>query len=384
MKKVILSLALLILTPLAVVAARPSVYTVRAGDTLQSIARKTGLSLSRLVSYNPQLIQPGDVLNLTKTPAPVAETKQTAQTTQTTTQPQPATQIETPTQTQIQAPANSGNSLVAVAGWRSSDYGVETPTAVRQSDAAYYTGAAKEMSALFPGSRPGGIYTVGYIETNTTMLPNELGPSASGIPYVHIDDKGTQASPEAMLTAFDRAGMKIILSVEPGKADVAQLAKAILNRYKNHPSVDGFAVDNEWYLSEGGKMSAATANALRNAVSAVNPEYKTVLKHYDSANLPHGVTGIVYLTDSCGFRSETEAINDYAGWAKTFAGSELGFQFGYDTAECGAKDGIWWKPLGTGGEPALKLIEAIKAKVPSADIYSAYWVDFTILEQFPK
>ena len=276
------------------------------------------------------------------------------------------------------------SNLTQVAGWRTSDYGTEDPTAVKQSDSAYYIDVSQKMAEKFSGSNPGGIYTVGYIETNTTMLPYELKDVASSIPSVHIDESGVQANPETMLNSFDAAGLSIILAVEPGRADVVKLAQAILNKYKNHPSVKGFGVDNEWYMSENNVMSAATAIALKNAVTAINPAYKTIIKHFDSSKLPI-VSGVVYLTDTCSFSSRAAAVDSYVAWANTFAGSEIGYQFGYDKMECGTPDdSLWWKPMGTGGQPALLLIQDIKARVPTADIYSTFWADFTILTQFPK
>ena len=48
---------------------QPGTYTVKAGDTLQSIANQFGLTIRELVVANPQLIKPGLTLNI---PAPVA------------------------------------------------------------------------------------------------------------------------------------------------------------------------------------------------------------------------------------------------------------------------------------------------------------------------
>jgi len=42
--------------------APTEIYTVRLGDTLESIARNCGLALSDLVNLNPQIISPGDDL----------------------------------------------------------------------------------------------------------------------------------------------------------------------------------------------------------------------------------------------------------------------------------------------------------------------------------
>jgi lysozyme len=48
---------------------QPGTYTVKSGDTLQSVANRFGLTIRELVVANPQLIKPGVTLNI---PAPAA------------------------------------------------------------------------------------------------------------------------------------------------------------------------------------------------------------------------------------------------------------------------------------------------------------------------
>lgn len=66
MKKLLI-FAVLALVPVFALA-RPSTHIVVAGDTLSSIAYKYGISLRTLINYNPQLIKPGNVLNLVSNP----------------------------------------------------------------------------------------------------------------------------------------------------------------------------------------------------------------------------------------------------------------------------------------------------------------------------
>lgn len=286
--------------------------------------------------------------------------------------------------------------MVITAGFRSSDYGMQDPQSVCQGPGAYskactvqpsyWVNAAKGMSLQFSGSIPGGIYTIGYIEnTPRTMMPNELSSDLAGMSYVDIDSPGNQASPNTMLTAFDAAGMNIILAVEPGNADINQLAIKILNKYKNHPSVKGFGIDNEWYkgLSGNVTMTAAQATSFRDAIETVNPNYKTVIKHFTTTMLPKGIARIIYLTDTCNFNSLTEAVTNYVDWATYFNGSQVGYQFGYDKFEVGLPDDqAWWGVLGTNGVPAKVIVDRIMTSRPSTNIYMIYWADFTIKTQF--
>ncbi len=291
---------------------------------------------------------------------------------------------------------SSENPSVDVAGWRSSDYGMQDPQAVCQGTGAYggkcsvqpsyWIAAAQGMAAKFPGSQPGGIYTIGFIQNMGTEMPAELKTDLNGMSSVTFSAAGQQANPEVMLNAFDAAGLKIILAVEPGNANINQLATKLLNKYKHHPSVVGFGIDNEWFKTEKGnvKMTAAEATTFRDAIESVNPAYKTIIKHFDSTMLPKGIPRVIYLTDTCNFSSLNAAVTDYVAWANTFAGSQVGYQFGYDLFEVGSPDDqLWWGPLGTNGTPAKVITDKIMTARPSTDIYSVYWADFTIKTQFP-
>lgn len=275
-----------------------------------------------------------------------------------------------------------------IVGWRTSAYGDQDPTAVNQGNFAYYVEVAKGMALKFPGAAPGGIYTVGYIDADAngpaTAMPTQLQSTLGTMASVHY--ASDNPDPEVMLTAFDNAGLSIILAIEPGNADINILATKILGKYKNHSCVKGFGLDNEWYKTEDGnvKMTSAEANAFKNAILAVNSAYKVLIKHYDSSMLPVGISGITYLTDTCGFTAFNEAITEYKAWANSFSGSEVAYQFGYDQMECG-ENPSWWLNLAPKpgyGEAAKQIFDAISTGI-SNPVYSVFWADFTILTQFP-
>ncbi len=290
--------------------------------------------------------------------------------------------------------AITSSAPVTYAGWRSSDYGIETSTGVAQSNTKYYVNVAKGMVKQYPGAIPAGYYTVGYIGDSTgTVLPSQLQSALGTMSSVSYD---TQADPGAMLTAADAAGMKIILAVEPGNVNLPTLATKMLTYYKSHPSLAGFGVDVEWYKGQSGTvaMTAADATTLRNAIEAVNPDYKLVLKHYTPQMLPKGVDHVVYLTDTCLFSSFDDAMNrpfaqeggGYIAWVDYFAPNPVAFQFGYNSETLDGEtpdDQAWWGPLGTEGKPAKVITDAIITARPDAQIYASYWVDFTIKTQFP-
>jgi hypothetical protein len=101
-----------------------------------------------------------------------------------------------------------------------------------------------------------------------------------------------------------------------------------------------------------------------------------LVKHWDPAWLGSGhVSGVTYVTDSLNLGSYQGAVDEYVNWANTFSGSEIGYQIGYQ------EDMSWWLPM---SDPAKSLITDIKARVPSANIYNVYWVDFAITKEFPS
>jgi hypothetical protein len=307
------------------------------------------------------------------------------------------TDTPTPTPTPTITPTPTPNMAPPyTVGWRSSDYGMEDPQSVCQGPgaydgactvpASYWVSAAHQMATKFPDSEPGGVYGVGYIDDGgTTAMPYELTSVIGVMDYVTYTTAGMQADPEVMFDAFDATGLKILIGIEPGNADIDVLADKILNEYKHHPSIIGMSVDAEWFKGTGSVvMTAEDITNFRDAVETVDPDYVTAVKHYDTSKLTAGVARVVYYTDTCNYSSLAAAVDDYVAWAAYFSANRVGYQFGYDEFEVGTPDDQdWWGPLGTGGQPAVDIVDAILTERPNTDIFMIYWVDFTISTQFP-
>ncbi len=288
----------------------------------------------------------------------------------------------TPVIPPISISTTNNGTIVQVAGFRSSDYGGPSDGNTYghgQTDPVYWVSVAQKMSAKFPGSSPGAIWVVGYIETpeTSTFMPF---PAPSGYKGMHdVTFSNKNGIEETMLTAFDKAGMKVILQVEPGDADVSQLATMILNKYKNHSSVVGFGVDTEWLnawkYKDGRPATDIEIQSWLKVVRAVNPNYKLVVKHWLPSHLGSGhIAGVTYVTDTLSLGSYKNAIKEYVAWANYYNGSEIGYQIGYQ------EDMNWWLPM---SDPTKSIMTDIKTKVPSANIYSVYFVDFAITKEFP-
>jgi hypothetical protein len=279
-------------------------------------------------------------------------------------------------------------SVPKVAGWRSSYYGTQE-NGHGQTDPPYFVCVAQSEATKYPGSKAGGLYILGGIGTSETNMPFSRPPGSANIPNVFYDTTGAWGpNPEPFLSAFDAAGMEVILQVEPGRADISQLATMILNNFKNHPCVVGFGVDVEWWNSSGNSNSnpipVSVVNSLVNAVHAINPLYKVVLKHYDPSVLPTGIFGVTYLLDGCGYNSFNEAVSDYVNWAQTFSSpnTDIGYQMLYVSIgeDCTPNDHNWWGSL---NNPEVQLINAVYTSVPTAKIYCSYIVDFSLLLTYP-
>jgi hypothetical protein len=130
--------------------------------------------------------------------------------------------------------------LNQIAGWRSSQYGNYLSSGHDQSDPAYWTSVAQQMSSKFSGFTPGGVLVIGEIDgapgtATSTLLPF---PKPAGT-YPNVNFSSTDTI-EPLLDYYDSAGLKVYLQVESADADIPMLMDLIMNKYKHHPSVIGF------------------------------------------------------------------------------------------------------------------------------------------------
>jgi len=273
----------------------------------------------------------------------------------------------------------SNLSNVVMAGWRSSEYGNDNPYGHDQSDPNYWIGVAQQMSSKFPGSVPGGVLVIGEIDgspgkATSTFMPF---PKPSGT-YPNVTF-GTTDAIEPLLTAYDKAGLKVYLQVESADADIPMLMDLVMNRYKQHPSVIGFGIDVEWYhqkqYPDGRPLTANEVTTWAMKVSTYNPNYFLMVKHWDPSYLSNArPTNVLFLTDSEQIGSLSSAITEYIDWVDHFGTSQVGFQIGYPS------DMSWWSKL---SDPTSSMINPVIEARPNANIGAVYWVDFSVLKEFP-
>ena len=179
---------------------------------------------------------------------------------------------------------------------------------------------------------------------------------------------------ENILTKFDKAGINAWLQVEPGDNDIITLAKIVFKQYGHHSCVKGFGIDLEWWYrrsdGKGKKLTDDYARQIVNYVRSINPKYTVFAKHWDPKFMPESyIEGMVYVDDSQGLESMSNARSEFRYWAKKFSKNPVMFQIGY------AADRKLW------GNSPIDFAKAISEEVTKYNEHvGIIWVDFTMKE----
>ena len=282
--------------------------------------------------------------------------------------------------------ANSGEYTAAKgdvewAGCRSSEYGIDPfPTASK------WVSYVNKMSGYYEGSKGALVWIVGTIREDKSdksksycrlNFPQPAGVSVaanSNILFSHDEDEN-----ETALKAFDKAGFSVWLQVEPGNADIDQLASIVMEKYKSHPCVKGFGVDVEWHKpygtrGYGTKLTDDYAEKIDKAVKKVNPAYSVFVKHWDPRWLPPTYrSDMIFVNDSQQFKSLEEMQEDFQDWANHYTPNGVMFQIGYE-----ADRDLWKRPFKVPARDlGAYLIDGLDKNGQKRGII---WVDFTLTE----
>jgi hypothetical protein len=259
---------------------------------------------------------------------------------------------------------------VAFSGVRSSNYGIKP-----FPEPSGWIEAIKTMSGYFEGSTPCGIWIVGELSRPRDC---HLFFPGDGKEYPHIQFDPVDKH-EKFLRAFDQAGIKVFLQVEPANADMITLIDLVLGRYKQHPCVIGFGVDVEWHREAdnpgwGVKVDDALAQQWEAKVKSFNPKYRLFLKHWDNGWMPPTYRGdIVFVDDSQELKDLDAMVEEFVNtWANYFYPNIVFFQVGYPS------DRPWWKQL---TNPPRAIGDALWKRVKQD--CGIFWVDFTLREVLP-
>ena len=282
------------------------------------------------------------------------------------------------------------------AGCRSSPYGMEPfpspsewKTYVNKMASSY----KKDENTSSTGTL---VWIVGVVEDYATVScslsfpkPKE-GTVPDGLLFSRDDEN------EEYLSLFDEAGFSVWLQVEPGNVDIVELAKLVMNQYKNHKCVKGFGIDVEWYKNTkegnpGTRLDDSVAQQVDTAIKEINSTYSLFVKHWRTGYLPRTYRGVnndmIFVTDSQQFYDLDDMTDQYKSWADNYAPNPVFFQIGYegekedwdDPDEIGSDEKIWGKfknPLKNFGQRILNELEDNGQK------RGIIWVDFTFKKAY--
>jgi hypothetical protein len=258
------------------------------------------------------------------------------------------------------------------AGLRASNYGI-TPF----PSPAWWTDSIDSMASRFPNAAAEQIAVVvevaggGGRQNCWAHFPQ---PATGSYPNVNWDDTDLF---ESTFDAFDDAGIKVWLQVEPARCDVPMLIELLYRQYGHHASVIGFGVDVEWYRKDVSRTGKAVTDAEAAQWVALTGLYGAgdlvFLKHWLIEKMPPTRReGLVFIDDSQGHASLSTMVDEFSAWGRAFPSSPVGFQFGYQS------DNAWWKNL---SDPPGDIGHALLQAIPNTR--DLIWVDFTAYDIWP-
>ena len=267
-----------------------------------------------------------------------------------------------------------GEGKIEWAGFRFSQSGVEKNFG-KIPDGDSWVEFMKKMKRHFnKDAKPTLIVLVSSIREdsiNKFLFPAPEGYSESK--YITYNSKDLF---EKILTKFDEEGFNVWLQVDPGKADLIELAEITFKQYGHHTCVKGFGVDLEWWKvneekeGHGSKISDDDAKKLVKKVRSINPNYTVFTKHWDAKYMPETYRdGMIFVDDSQDLHTLSNAKSEFKEWAEKFKDNPVFFQIGYKDDEH-----LWIKnPI----DFAQEIINEVTKKNKHVGII---WVDFTLKE----
>lgn len=255
-------------------------------------------------------------------------------------------------------------------GLRRSAYGLPA----RATDDAWWVAQARAHAAAYAGARPAIIEIVStYLDDGTTQF-GFARPAADGGPVTDMAFHAGKVDHERALCLYDRTGVKAILQIEPGSADVERCLEVAWRAFGHHPCVVGFGIDGEWFRTKDSKDGAGEpvtdelARAWMEKVRSFHPRHTLFLKHFQTGKLPptYRHPNLWFINDSQDFSGLSHMVREFAAWDRFAAGAGTGFQFGYP------RDRKWWSKLHC---PPVAIGRELRGAIPG--VRGLFWVDFS-------
>jgi len=254
--------------------------------------------------------------------------------------------------------------------------GLATHPAGHQTDypPRYWVNATKYISLkVIRNSEPIVVWVVGVAWSGGICYLPFPSPGGS---YPSIIFSLTDKN-EEYLDAFDTAGIKVWLIVEPSTADVETLIDLVLGRYKNHTSIVGLGIDIEWYRTEQEKDGKHVTNEevtkWLDEIKSYNSTYRLLLVHWEITKMPTlHPKDVIFVDDAQGFGSLDTMVNSFKNWGNNFPDANVGFSIGF------LRDESWWSKL---SDPGGQITNKLFNEIPNCK--EVYWVSWSIPEIFP-
>ncbi len=267
---------------------------------------------------------------------------------------------------------------VIYVGLRRSHYGLRE----KNADNRWWVERAKNFASLVKKNRP-TIPTIieiisGYKKNGTTLFTFSKPSAYRGDTGFMIFKPG-KLNHERALSLYDQQGVKAIIQLEPGEANVLSCLEIADQAFGHHPCIIGYGVDAEWFRTDqsadrsGIPVSDSLAALWLKKIRSFDASYSLFLKHWDIGHLPAHFRHpkLWFLDDSQGFRDLSHFIREFKDWAAFAPQQYAGYQFGYP------RDRVWWN---TFKNPPLTLSKALIENI--AQTKFLFWVDFTA-DQIP-
>jgi hypothetical protein len=194
--------------------------------------------------------------------------------------------------------------------------------------------------------------------------------------YQHFDFSDTDDS-EAYLSAFDDGGIKVLLEIEPGDADIPTAIDLALTQYGHHSCVAGISIDVEWIRSssylDGKAVTDTDASTWLAQIESYDPNNILNLVHWKTNKMPPTFRdkNLILQNDGLNLRSYAKMLSSFKDWGTHFSNANVGFIVGFD------KDWSWISKL---SDPADTIMNYIFSWVPNCRV--VYWASWTIPDIF--
>jgi hypothetical protein len=264
--------------------------------------------------------------------------------------------------------------LVYYAGLRRSNYGLKK----KNQDDLWWSMRAREFAASIPKVTPVKPVIIqivaGYLSKDgTTKFEFEKPENYIGSTK-NMTFRSNGLDHEQALTTYDEQGIKAIIQIEPGNADVLACLDIAQLTFGHHPCIIGYGIDAEWYFAKESKnntglpVSDEDVKKWVNKVVSFDPNYTLFLKHWDPAHMPstYRHPNLWFLSDSQDFQNLEQMMEDFRIWGNRHNNHVVGYQYGYK------KDRKWWKKM---KRPPVEISQAILRDISNTQFL--FWVDFT-------